>query len=68
MLRDDRYFLTRKADRAGRLPALMLNEFEKHGDTYTQTVGGQFVVLTRDPENVKAICRERFRGVDPFSY
>ena len=57
-----RYFLTRKADRAGRLPALMLDEFNKHGHTYTQFVGGQFVVLTREPENVKAICQGQFRG------
>jgi hypothetical protein len=53
---------TIKADRAGRLPAFMLQEFEKHGHTYTQQLPGQYVVLTRSPANVEAVCRTRFKG------
>ncbi|KIW99629.1 uncharacterized protein Z518_11042 [Rhinocladiella mackenziei CBS 650.93] len=54
-------FPTLKADRAGRLPAFMLQEFEKHGHTYTQRVNGQFVVLTRSPANIQTICKQRFK-------
>ncbi|KIW18539.1 hypothetical protein PV08_02827 [Exophiala spinifera] len=53
---------TLKAERVGRLPPFMLQEFEKHGHTYTQRVNGQLVVLTRSPANVHAICKYRFKG------
>lgn len=45
----------------------MLEEFEKHGDTYSQTVNGQHVIITRSPENVEAICKHKFRGVSSTS-
>lgn len=53
---------TLKAERAGRLPPFMLQEFEKHGHTYTQRVNGQLVVLTRSPANLRTICKYRFKG------
>ncbi len=34
--------------------------FESHGQTWTLTVFGQTVLLTRDPENVKAILATQF--------
>ena len=55
-------FPTLKAERAGRLPPFMLQEFEKHGHTYSQKVNGQLVVLTRSPANVYTICKQRFKG------
>ncbi|OAP54522.1 hypothetical protein AYL99_10970 [Fonsecaea erecta] len=55
---------TLRADRAGRLPAFMLQEFEKHGHTYTQRVTGQLVVLTRSPANVQTICKTRFKDYE----
>ncbi|OCT52311.1 Cytochrome P450 [Cladophialophora carrionii] len=57
----DKTLPTIKADRAGRLPAFMLQEFEKHGHTYTQQLPGQYVILTRSPANVEAVCKTRFK-------
>ncbi|EXJ71258.1 uncharacterized protein A1O5_05064 [Cladophialophora psammophila CBS 110553] len=57
-------FPTLRAERAGRLPAFMLQEFEKHGHTYTQRVTGQLVVLTRSPANVQTICKTRFKDYE----
>ncbi|KAK5252908.1 hypothetical protein LTS03_008661 [Exophiala xenobiotica] len=42
----------------------MLQEYEKHGHTYTQKVNGQLVVLTRSPANVHTICKQRFKDYD----
>ncbi|KIW52271.1 hypothetical protein PV05_07922 [Exophiala xenobiotica] len=60
----DKMFPTLKAERAGRLPPFMLQEFEKHGHTYSQKVNGQLVVLTRSPANVHTICKQRFKDYE----
>ncbi|KIW31271.1 uncharacterized protein PV07_02933 [Cladophialophora immunda] len=60
----DKMLPTLKADRAGRLPAFMLQEFEKHGHTYSQRVTGQLVVLTRSPANVQTVCKTRFKDYE----
>ncbi|KIW67864.1 hypothetical protein PV04_07082 [Phialophora macrospora] len=57
----DKTFPTIKAERAGRLPAFMLQEFEKHGHTYTQQLPGQYVILTRSPANIEAVCKTHFK-------
>jgi hypothetical protein len=44
----------------------MLQEFEKHGDTYTQQLPGQYVILTRSPANVETVCKTRFKGASIF--
>jgi hypothetical protein len=52
-----------KADGAGRLPPFMLEEFERHGNTYAQNGGGQYVIITREPENIKALLSSQNQGL-----
>jgi hypothetical protein len=55
-----------KADGTGRLPPFMLEEFEKHGNTYAQHAGGQYVVITREPENIRALLSTQAQGESNF--
>lgn len=51
----------RRAGIEKRLLQLNAERHEKFGDTYTATLMGKDVVLSRDPENVKAVLSSQFK-------
>jgi cytochrome P450 len=50
-----------KAGREKRLLENGLNRFEKHGNTYQISMLGSQAVITREPENVKAVLATQFK-------
>lgn len=48
------------AERQRRFPPFCLSENEKHGETYSQYSGGQYVIITRDPRNIRAVLSTQF--------
>jgi hypothetical protein len=52
------------AERRRRFPSLCFEEHERHGDTYAQHAGGQYIVLTRDPRNIRAVLLDQFKRDD----
>jgi len=49
-----------QAEKTKTYPLLMLTEHEKYGDTYAQWGGTIYTVITRDPENIRAMLSTDF--------
>jgi len=57
-----------EAEKTRTYPLLMQHDHEKYGDTYSQSAGGAYVIITRDPRNVREMLSkqpksESFRAV-----
>ncbi|KAF2260407.1 hypothetical protein CC78DRAFT_571219 [Lojkania enalia] len=60
----DKLRLVIEAEKLQRYPLLMLEEHEKHGDTYAQYGGGLYTIITRDTENIRALLARQFKYFD----
>ncbi|KAI9687207.1 MAG: hypothetical protein M1820_010496 [Bogoriella megaspora] len=53
-----------EAESSRTYPLLMLKEHEKYEDTYAQWGGPTYVVLTRDPRNLRVILSRKFKDFE----
>ncbi|KAK7959659.1 uncharacterized protein PG986_004513 [Apiospora aurea] len=53
-----------EAEKNSRYPLLMLEEHERHGDTYTQYGGGLYTIITRDPVVIREVLARQFKHFD----
>lgn len=51
-----------EAEKRRRYPLMMLEEHEKHGETYSQYSGLQYAIITRDTENIREILARQFKS------
>ncbi|KAK8062505.1 hypothetical protein PG997_014602 [Apiospora hydei] len=53
-----------EAEKKSRYPLLMLEEHERHGDTYAQYGGGLYTIITRDPVVIREVLARQFKYFD----
>ena len=58
----DKLWKVQAAEKSKRYPLLMLGDHDRYGDTYAQWGSLFYVVLTRDPRNLRAILSKNFKG------
>lgn len=55
-----------EAERAKAYPLFMLEDHEKHGDTYCQWGGPMYTVITRDPRNIREMLSRQFKSTGGY--